>query len=265
MNAYNEYNNTWYKVKNIIENIITTNGIFDICDISYRNESDYPINKIIYNNKYIDIKNNFAEIIKYFSLSRVHVIEELNNAKHDVIIELGSGWGRNIFHYLLNYNIDIDIISGEYTEFGVKCQEMIKNKYFPNKSLFIDYFDYNNSGKFFDNIKNKYKNPLIISFWSVEQITFLNNSFIDNLLNIADNMTCIHLEPVGWQINDNVSFMKEHKYGYRSYYNKNLYSKLKEYENNMLLKIDDIKINHFNFDSNETCGTLIKWKKINKT
>jgi hypothetical protein len=61
----------------------------------------------------------------------------INNINdYDLIIELGSGWGRNIFYYLSKYDLSkINIISGEYTESGCDAQKFIKNKFYTLEHL----------------------------------------------------------------------------------------------------------------------------------
>ena len=55
--------------------------------------------------------------------------------------------------------------------------------------------------------------------------------------------------------------MKEHNDGSSNYYNKNLFNKLKELENNNIIEINKIVLDYFNFGGPGSCGTLIKWSK----
>lgn len=146
----------------------------------------------------------------------------------------------------------------------MEIQKYIKDKFFCESKLNIFHFDYNNSDIFFKRLnQKKYNKILFLTFWSIEQITYLNNKLFNNMLNCADNITCIHIEPVGWQISSN-SIMKENKNGTKSYYNKNLYKKLTELANLNKINISNIILDMFNPSSQiNSCGTLIEWKKIN--
>ena len=102
---------------------------------------------------------------------------------------------------------------------------------------------------------------LVCTFWSIEQITNIQKEVFDNILSLSDEVTCVHMEPVGWQI-DSKSIMKEDKTDFRKYYNKNLYQTLKNLEYEKKIRIDDIQLDFFNFGDPGSCGTLIKWTKI---
>jgi hypothetical protein len=264
--AYNEYNNTWLNVLNNFKNKNITNlNKNDIVFGEYSNLNNNlkHIKKVINNGKITDISEN--NHIDLWEKSREYTLDVLNNESYDLIIELGSGYGRNIFYYLFEHKNkfqNIEIISGEYTKEGCNAQIYLKEKFFKDSNIQIYRFDYNNSDEFFKNISKQYKNILILTFWSIEQITYINDSFFHNLLNIqSEKLKCINIEPIGWQISDK-SLMKEQKTGYRSYYNKNLYLKLKELENKNIIKIKNTILDYFNFNSVESCGSLIEWDKL---
>ena len=198
-----------------------------------------------------------------FDFSRKPVLDAINTNNYDAIIELGAGFGRNMYYYSsLIQDISSSIYIGEYTPGGIHTAKYIKNKYFSDKMINIFHFDYNNSDGFFENIKMKEKlsNVLITSFWSIEQITLLQPKLFDNILNMAEKVTCIHIEPIGWQV-DPKSIMKENKTGFRSYYNKNLYSSLLNLQKQNKIVISNVVVDFFNFGDPESCGTLIEWHK----
>jgi len=263
-NSYKQYNQCWKNIKKYIEtkNTFTMEDIFDI---SFNKEicpnKIYKI-PIIHNNKIITA-NNYEDCKNYFEKSRSYSLNQENIEKYDAIIELGSGWGRNIFYYINKFNLtNKKIISGEYTNEGVEAQLFIKNKFFKNHNLEIFSFDFNNSENFFEKIKEKYNNVLVLTFWSIEQVTNINPNFFENLFKIGENISCTHIEPIGWQISTE-SIIKENKTGFRHYYNKNLYNELQNLEIQNKIKINNIIVNYFNFKNKESCGSLIEWTKLN--
>lgn len=216
----------------------------------------------IYKGKEVNVNSSFDSIKEYFDKSRYHVIDELKNNKYDLLIEFGSGWGVNLYYYLSKYPSllkDIKIISGEYTESGVEIQKFIKEKYYPKINMDIYQFDFNNSNSFFDNIPddNNYQNVLITTFWAIEQVTQVENSFIDNLLRKFKSFKIFFLEPVGWQVSSE-SLMKEYRDKKRNYYNKNLYSLLLEYQAQNQIKINNIELDYFYPSVKNNVGTLIE-------
>ena len=263
--VFNDYNKYWNK---IIKKFDVYNN--DKFDIFFSKEIPINDNKkinIFYNDNIITLKATYKNINKYFNLSRNYVENEILKNEYDCIIEFGSGWGRNIFHYCnkLQEKLDnIHLIGGEYTKSGLLCANKIKDKYFNNKKINFYHFDYNNPELFFEQISliNNFKNVLCISFHSIEQITNIKILFFELLLNNLNNIKFIHHEPIGWQINNSKSFMKENKTGFRKYYNKNLYKTIKNLEKNKKIKINNEIINYFNFGPKESIGSLIEWSKI---
>ena len=253
-NKFITYNNYW----NMIGESIKKLSSFDPYNITYNFEG--ITDKIIVNGKILNISSekSFKDI---FFKTRQYAGCKFSD--YDAVVELGSGWGRNLFIYLTEYDLsNIDIYSGEFTESGIEIQKYIKDKFFYESNLNIFHFDFNNSDIFFKRLnQKKYNKILFLTFWSIEQITYLNDKIFNNILNSADNVTCIHIEPIGWQITNN-SIMKENNNGSRSYYNKNLYKKLTELVNLNKISISNVILDMFNPSPDpQSCGTLIEWKK----
>ena len=120
----------------------------------------------------------------------------------DYIVELGSGFGKNIFvlaDRLKPYQKEkqFEYFSCEYTVSG---QETCKNliKYSNEQKIHVEHIDYKNPDLSF--LPNK-KNYLFFTCHSIEQIPKLKRAVIDEILEISDNCLCLHAEPVGWQYN----------------------------------------------------------------
>jgi len=261
--AGRNYTHQWSKMLHIIKN--HKDLIFDpyIIQAIERNHN-FSFNKIIKNGKFISFNNSFEDFKTNFDFSRKPVIDLLKTKKYDTVIELGSGWGRNMFYYKsLLPNLEFSIFMGEYTPGGIAAGNAIKNKYFTNKNIYQYHFNYNAPELFFEKVKmnKKIERCIVTSFWSVEQITHITPKLFDEILAIAPHIVGIHIEPIGWQIS-NKSLMKENVDGYRSYYNKNFYSILRRLEEAGKIKIKSIKLDFFNFGEAQSCGTLIIWEKI---
>lgn len=252
---YASYTREWSKVGNIINN----NNKLNIIDITFNHECP-PIDSIIYKGTPIKINNNYEKKIEYFNKYFEILEEKIKLEEYDVIIELGSGWGRNIY-YMLQKNIinNQRIISGEFNKTGCIIQESIKNNFFKNQHLNIYHFDYKNSNNFFDQVKKiekPFQKCLVFTKHSIEQITEIDNDFFDNLLQICPQIKCIHFEPIGWQISEK-SFCKS-----SNYYNRNLFSKLEEYQNKNLIKIKNVELDFLSVTRPGNTSTLIEWDKI---
>jgi len=216
--VYNEYNSYWENIGNFIRK----QANLDIYNITFNNECP-RIDNVIYKGNTIKIDNNYELKKQYHNTTLSYIENIIANSNYDAIIELGSGWGRNLFYFI----------------------------------------DYNNSHLFFDNIKAKYNlnNIFVFTHHSIEQITYLQDTFFTNLLNISKNIKCVHIEPIGWQIS-NKSLMKENTSGYSAYYNKNLYEKLQNLQNDNKITINNVILDYFNFGGPQSCGTLVEWTKL---
>ena len=167
-----------------------------------------------------------------FDYSRKPVYNLIKDNEYDTVIELGSGYGRNMFYYLsLLDGLDSNVVMGEYTPGGIDAAKYIKNRYFGDRKVQIHHFDYNNPRLFFEQLKlgKKRSNVLVTTFWSIEQITNISPVLMECILGTGTNVTCVHLEPVGPQVSDK-SVMADDVQGFREYYNKDLYGILKGYE-----------------------------------
>jgi len=257
-NKPNKYELYWLNLGNIIK----SKKKLDIIDITFNSDGLPSENNVVYNGKIfknVDFNKQKEVWLKYYDILN----KSLKEDAYDLVIELGSGWGRNIFYLIQSNSLkDIKIISGEYTNSGCDIQKYIQKTFFNKIDIDIHKFDYNNSTNFFNTIKEKYgkiNKCFVFTKHSIEQISEIKNDFFDNLLNISNSLKCIHFEPVGWQIGESVSFLST---GNLSYYNKNLYSKLKEYETKNLIKINDIKIDILGTGRIGNTSTFIEWEKI---
>lgn len=112
------------------------------------------------------------------------------------IIELGSGYSKNLFDIWLNGGpLDANYIGMEYTSAGRDCGSFL--------ALLEPHIRYQSHA--FD-----YYKPLLPAFdanaktfaftcYSIEQITMLGLETFDALLGIPGLYKVVHIEPVGWQ------------------------------------------------------------------
>lgn len=113
-----------------------------------------------------------------------------------VIVELGCGWGRNLFRiYCRLPGNPIVYIACELTDTGRSAVERIA-KTDKRMTCFPQAFDYRNPDLSF--IKGK-PDAVFFTSHSIEQITVLGEEIFDAILAATGRCRCVHLEPVGWQ------------------------------------------------------------------
>jgi hypothetical protein len=131
----------------------------------------------------------FSQIVQR-ELSRAIDADTVN------IIELGSGYSRNLFDIWLNGGpLEANYIGMEYTKGGRDCGTFLATLE-PNMRYQSHEFDYYKPAlpAFDRNAKT-----FVFSCYSIEQIPELGLSVFDMLLDIPGLYRVVHIEPVGWQ------------------------------------------------------------------
>ena len=171
----------------------------------------------IYNEKIDNLSVRKIYYYKHMFLTNL-IIEKISN--YSEIIELGSGWGSRIL--FIKEILNKHYFSGEPNEYGRKCQEELIKKYnFKNVKVFD--FDFTN----FVNKKFRYslKNPVFLTFNSIEQISKIDKNFYKNLKKYFGlrKLDIIHVEPVGYQFKPKDKWDKaDREYNIKNNYNLNL-------------------------------------------
>ncbi|MFN4312359.1 MAG: GSCFA domain-containing protein [Ferrovibrio sp.] len=112
------------------------------------------------------------------------------------IAELGSGTGSNLFalwHSGLPAAVRLHAL--EYTAAGRACAEKLA-ALAPEIQFRSAPFDYYNAA--LDDLRDAGR-LFVFSCYSIEQITYLPDSFFDHLIAMPNLAGVLHIEPVGWQ------------------------------------------------------------------
>jgi hypothetical protein len=113
------------------------------------------------------------------------------------IIELGSGWGANLFYLWLGGGPrNADYVALEYTEAGREVTRLLAATE-PGLRMTIRPFDYSQPDL------ADFRSPertTIFTCHSIEQMTALDEPLFDEILAIPGLDRVVHVEPVGWQL-----------------------------------------------------------------
>lgn len=116
------------------------------------------------------------------------------------VIEMGSGWGAIISSlWLSGAPKDAEYWALEYTESGREATSLIASTE-PRFRLKTSAFDYHRPD--FSQMAEPME-TVVYSVYSIEQITMIKDELIDSILAIPGFTRCIHIEPVGWQVEPN--------------------------------------------------------------
>jgi hypothetical protein len=115
------------------------------------------------------------------------------------IIELGSGWGTNLFCLWLSGGPrSAEYVAMEYTAAGREVTQLLAGTE-ADLSMTVRAFDYHRP-----DLSEFRRNDRTVVFtsYSIEQITTLSDALFDELLAIPGLDRVIHVEPVSWQLLD---------------------------------------------------------------
>ena len=114
----------------------------------------------------------------------------------EVVVELGSGWGRNLFNvYLRCRRGDLRFVACEPADAGRRATELLCALE-DGIPFAVHPFTYMEPDLSF---LEGGPNVLFFTSHSIEQVTLLDPRLFDLMLERTGHCTCVHAEPIGWQ------------------------------------------------------------------
>jgi hypothetical protein len=134
-----------------------------------------------------------------------------NETSIDCVVELGSGFGRNLFTLAAKLDSGIrrriHFFSCEFTDSGKKvCKELLKLS--GDLKMSIEHFDYYHPDFSF---LPQGKNTLFFTSHSIEQIPVFSKEVFSAMIQREADCHCYHAEPVGWQYDENLRKERKNK------------------------------------------------------
>jgi hypothetical protein len=190
-----------------------------------------------------------------------HIEEDTVN-----IVELGSGYGKNLFRVWLNGGPPrAKYLAFEFTDNGRKCASYLaslepaiqfETRAFDYYAPRIDGFDRN-------------AKTFVFTSYSVEQIPTLGTAVFEELLAMPGLARVVHVEPVGWQrshttTDDEVELElrgEVERFARASRFNTDLLSVLEDLRAARRIEIDAIKYDFLAYEPNLP-ATVIVWKPV---
>lgn len=190
------------------------------------------------------------------------IVDYLREKNFDAIIELGSGYGQNLIRLHYEGGPQIPYWAGEYTESGQACCELLAGLE-TNVSLNSFAFDFNSPD--FSKIKKAqaYKKVLVFSCHAIEQVHILSDLTLPAIASIAPDVTCIHFEPFGFQLNQEKNAVDQtHKTNFvQQKWNINLLQRLLEAQLHQQIDLEFVGKNVMgSFDVGTNPTSLAIWK-----
>ncbi|MFC1579349.1 hypothetical protein ACFL4N_00380 [Thermodesulfobacteriota bacterium] len=174
----------------------------------------------------------------------------------DTLVELGCGWGRNLF-YALDRKLCRKAVGGEYTEEGRKLGELISRQFeLPFEILPFDYYKPDHV------FMRQLRGAVVFSHNSIEQISTMPE---ETILSIIENKpkVVIHFEPIfEYRNQDTVLHCLWKRFTEINDYNRNLLTVLEKLEKKGMLKIILEDVHAFGLNAFNP-GSFIVWQPTN--
>lgn len=127
---------------------------------------------------------------------------------YDAIIELGCGYGRNLFEIFYGGGPrDAKYIGGEFTKSGVEIAQKLAKK---APKMKIEFFHFNHLEPKLP-FKKPFKRAFVFTCHSIEQVMQINENWFDEVVKAGEFVRGAHLEPFGFQLKNSGPLSDMHK------------------------------------------------------
>lgn len=182
----------------------------------------------------------FAAVAAYQALITETLISQCG-ANTELIIELGSGWGRNLVRLWLDGGpATARYVAAEFTKAGREATELLAAAA-EEFRLTATPFDYRSPRLDLGASARRSAHALVFSAHSIEQIPQVTPGLLDVMRSTAYRVTCVHFEPVGWQTTTPNRRGSSREYAEHHDYNRNLLEVLRAAERDGQLCVDTLR------------------------
>ena len=127
---------------------------------------------------------------------------------YDALIELGCGYGRNLFEIFYGGGPrEAKYIGGEFTKSGVEIAQKLAKKASKMKTEFFHFNHLEPKLPF----KKPFKRAFVFTCHSIEQVMQINENWFDEVVKAGEFVRGAHLEPFGFQLKNSGPLSDMHK------------------------------------------------------
>jgi len=172
----------------------------------------------------------------------------------DLVVELGSGWGRNLMClWLAGGPAGARYVAAEFTETGRRASAQLA-ALTPAMSFAALPFDYRAPDL---TALAPGRTAVVFTAHSIEQVSELPDVLIEAIAGTAASITCVHFEPVGWQIDDSLAGSSR-EYARHHDYNLNLVELLGRHADARTISVDGIQAEHIGLNP-DNATSVVTW------
>jgi len=206
-------------------------------------------------------RSNYSSVSSYTSCNKIEFLTDYcRERKFDAVIELGSGYGQNLIELFYQGGPRVPYYAGEFTKSGTDCAKMLGNLMLETE-LIPFRFDFRNPDL---SMIPRYKKVLVFTSHSIEQVGEIPDNLIPAICDLAEQVTCIHIEPFGYQLssikNENEVDKNQRQYFKENSWNKNLVRQLVYHSCNEKIDLQYIGKNVLGGGDAHNPSSLALWK-----
>ena len=177
---------------------------------------------------------------------------------YDAIIELGCGYGRNLFEIFYGGGPrDAKYIGGEFTKSGVEIAQKLAKKAPKMKTEFFHFNHLEPKLPF----KKPFKRAFVFTCHSIEQVMQINENWFDEVVKAGEFVRGAHIEPFGFQLKNSGPLSDMHKdFMIQNSWNINFAEVLRQAVEKKIIKDEQIFL-EMGVTPDVNVGSLAFWSK----
>ena len=177
---------------------------------------------------------------------------------YDAIIELGCGYGRNLFEIFYGGGPrEAKYIGGEFTKSGVEIAQKLAKKAPKMKTEFFHFNHLEPKLPF----KKPFKRAFVFTCHSIEQVMQINENWFDEVVKAGEFVRGAHLEPFGFQLKNSGPLSDMHKdFMIQNSWNINFAEVLRQAVERKIVKDEQIFL-EMGVTPDTNVGSLAFWSK----
>lgn len=177
---------------------------------------------------------------------------------YDAIIELGCGYGRNLFEIFYGGGPrEAKYIGGEFTKSGIEIAQKLAKKASKMKTEFFHFNHLEPKLPF----KKPFKRAFVFTCHSIEQVMQINENWFDEVVKAGEFVRGVHLEPFGFQLKNSGPLSDMHKdFMIQNSWNINFAEVLRQALERKIIKDEQIFL-EMGVTPDTNVGSLAFWSK----
>ncbi|MDD6162290.1 MAG: hypothetical protein PUB35_05820 [Campylobacteraceae bacterium] len=177
---------------------------------------------------------------------------------YDAIIELGCGYGGNLFEIFYGGGPrEAKYIGGEFTKSGVEIAQKLAKKAPKMKTEFFHFNHLEPKLPF----KKPFKRAFVFTCHSIEQVMQINENWFDEVVKAGEFVRGAHLEPFGFQLKNSGPLSDMHKdFMIQNSWNINFVEVLRQAVERKIVKDEQIFL-EMGVTPDTNVGSLAFWSK----